>query len=158
MNGQTHPALSGRAAGRDALNKNNMMEGKTMKLWPHGMYLVHGKPQEAAPAGVSEAEARRGHHRLGHPGSAQHQRRYGRPAHEVRLDDQPRHHLRGHHPDGAGLRHGAVPAALRHDQLPQQPVRGGRHHQRGRPPVRPLGGAQVRRYLRAAEHGGHPQL
>ena len=31
-----------------------------MKLWPHGMYLVHGKPQEAAPAGVSEAEARRG--------------------------------------------------------------------------------------------------
>ena len=27
-----------------------------MKLWPHGMYLVHGKPQEAAPAGVSEAE------------------------------------------------------------------------------------------------------
>ena len=31
-----------------------------MKLWPHGMYLVHGKPQEAAPAGVSEAQARRG--------------------------------------------------------------------------------------------------
>ena len=38
----------------------------------------------------------------------------------------------------ARVGHGEVPAALRAHQLPQHPVRGGRHHQRGRPHVRPL--------------------
>lgn len=31
-----------------------------MKLWPNGMYLVNGRPQQEAPAGTTEAEARRG--------------------------------------------------------------------------------------------------
>ena len=50
-------------------------------------------------------------------------------AHPFRCDGFPRHHLRGHYPDGARQRSRQVPAPVRDDQLPQLPVRGGRYHQ-----------------------------
>ena len=43
-------------------------------------------------------------------------------------------------------------------QLPQQPVRRGRHHQRGRPPLRPVGCQKVRRHLCAPASGCHPPV
>ena len=98
------------------------------------------------------------HHRLRHPEGPQHRGGHGQPAAEIRLHDQPRHHLCGHHTDGPRLGHDGLPAALRADQLPQQPVRRGRHHQRGRPQVRPVRRPQVRRHLRAHQPGQHPLL
>ncbi len=97
-----------------------------------GVYLVNGVPQTSAPAGVTEADAKKGTIAYGilqahnTSGDSMHHLRT-----EVRLDDQPRHHLCRHHPDGPRVRHDAVPAALRPDQLPQQPLRCRRHHQRG---------------------------
>ena len=70
-------------------------------------------------------------HRLLDPAQARQEHRSKEDAAEVRRADLPRHHLRGHHPDRQGLRPDQVPHPLRHDQLPQQPVRRGRHHQRG---------------------------
>ena len=94
------------------------------------------------------APARRGadrHHGLRHPEGPQHPGRHGPPGHPLRRHGLPRHHLRGHHPDRPGLRPQGVPPALRPHQLPQLPVRRGRHHQRGRPRLRPLRRQEVRR-------------
>ena len=37
-----------------------------MKLHDTGVYLVNGVPQTSAPAGVTEADAKKRHHRLRH--------------------------------------------------------------------------------------------
>ena len=51
-----------------------------------------------------------------------------------------------------------ISAALCADQLPQLPVRRGRHHQRGRPCVRPVRRQEVRRRVCPGPSGGHPLL
>ena len=70
-----------------------------------------------------------GHHGLRHPHRPQHQRQRPGSPDQVRCHGKPRHHLCGHHPDGPRLGAGKVPHPLCADQLPQQPVRRGRHHQ-----------------------------
>ena len=56
----------------------------------------------------------------------------------------------------SGMKEFPIPYAP--DQLPQQPVRRGRHHQRGRPYVRPVRRQKVRRHLCARQPERHPLL
>ena len=101
---------------------------------------------------------RKAYHGLFRPFRPQHFGRRCRTQSEVRRHGVPRHHLCRHHTVRKGERVGGIPRALCAHQLPQQPVRGGRHHQRGRSRVRAVRGEEVRRHLRPRKCGGDPQL
>ena len=102
------PSLSGRVG--DSM----------VKLYEDGIYLRGGSEvvpaAEAAERGITQTpeDAKRGtiaysilqaHNTSGDPEA-------------LKIRFEPRHHLCRHHPNGACLGHGAVPAALRAHQLP----------------------------------------
>ena len=84
-----------------------------VKLYEDGIYLRGGSEvvpaAEAAERGITQTpeDAKRGTIAYSIL-----------QAHNTSGDREPRHHLCRHHPDGARLGYGAVPAALRAHQLP----------------------------------------
>ena len=93
-----------------------------VSLYDGGVYLVNGKEivPEAEAANVkaltgreADRERQKGHDGLLHYGAAQHIRQHGESEDQIRLHDQPRHHLCWHRADRQGVRYGEVPAPLR---------------------------------------------
>ena len=110
-----------------------------IKLYENGIYLVNGEticscPEEVAQKSgraTTKEEATKGTMTYGILQA--HNQSDDPDALRLKFDsmNQPRHHLCRHHPDGPRFRPEAVSHPLCPDQLPQQPVRCGRHHQRG---------------------------
>ena len=104
-----------------------------LKLYDNGIYLVHGEticscPEEAVQkSGITTTKEEAAKGTMAYGILKAHNQ--SDDMDQLRLDDQPRHHLCRHHPDRPCFRHEAVPPALRPDQLPQQPLRCRRHHQ-----------------------------
>lgn len=99
-----------------------------IQLTDHGMYLVNGVPQETAATDREEARRRtmawqilQAHNESPDPMQLR-----------IRFDAMVSHDITYVGIiQQARLRHEGVPHSLRPDQLSQQPVRRGRHHQRG---------------------------
>ena len=108
-----------------------------MKLHDTGVYLVHGVPQTAAPAGVTADEARKG--TIAYGILKAHNTSDSMQDLRMKFDSMTSHDITYvgiiQTARASGMKE--FPHALRHDQLPQQPLRRGRHHQRGRPPCLP---------------------
>ena len=125
-------------------------------LHNNGVFLAGGVPAAAGPVSPEEGRKRtmawsilQAHNISGDPEHLQ-----------IRFDAMVSHDITyvGIIQHGPGLRHEGVSHPLCADQLPQQPVCRGRHHQRGRPRLRPLRREEVRRYLRACQPVRHPLL
>ena len=112
-----------------------------MKLHDTGVYLVNGVPQTSAPAGVTEADAKKGTIAYGilkahNTGDSMQDLR-------MKFDSMTSH----------DITYVGIIQTARASGMTEFP-----HHQRGRPPVCPVRCPQIRRHLCSAEHGRHPQL
>ena len=130
-----------------------------MKLHDTGVYLVHGVPQAEAPAGFTQEQAKQGTIAYGilkahNTGDSMQDLR-------MKFDAMTSHDITYvgiiQTARASGMKEFPLPYVT--DQLPQQPVRRRRHHQRGRP--RQFGLSAAHKYggiYVPAEHGRHPQL
>ena len=125
-----------------------------MKLHDTGVYLVNGVPQTSAPAGVTEADAKKGTIAYGilkahNTGDSMQDLR-------MKFDSMTSHDITYvgiiQTARASGMKQFPLPYVLTNCHNSLCAVGG------GRPPVCPVRRPQIRRHLCSAEHGRHPQL
>ena len=102
-----------------------------IELFDKGVYLVDGTTVVTKPDGLPAPEEARENTITYQilPAPTTPTDRKGQNAHPFRRHDEPRHHIRGHHPDGTCIGTGEIPDSLRDDQLSQLALRCRRYDQ-----------------------------